>query len=358
MNILYLSFAFNVGGIERMLVDLTGEMAAQGHNVILAVINRDYDEELLETISPDVRVIRMNRTPGSKTQDFYMRALSKIVRENLIDVVHCQDIDGVLFSSYAKLRTPSLKIVHTVHNSFELPEASAALLFACKGIAGKTIAISDSVAKSVRRYMKREPVVIPNGIDTTRFVPVSSGKAKDGSIRIGCVARLYPEQKGQDLLVRATERLLRDYPSLSCVIAGEIYKGQDSSVKKLRAYVEDRGLSDSISFVGNVSDVPSFLQTLDVFVLPSRTEGFGISLIEALSCGIPCVASDLEGPREILSRPDLGDLFTPGNAGALAEAIGDVLSRLSSFDPAVLHSYVEERYSLDLLAERHLKAYR
>ena len=85
--------------------------------------------------------------------------------------------------------------------------------------------------------------------------------------------------------------------------------------------------------MGNVSDVPSLLAKADVFVVPSRFEGFGIVAVEAAAAGIPCVASNIDGLAEVVNDKRLGCLFEVGNAEALAQAIDSVVSNISYFNP-------------------------
>lgn len=107
---------------------------------------------------------------------------------------------------------------------------------------------------------------------------------------------------------------------------------------------------------------PAFLHSLDVFVLPSNYEGFGIALIEALSCGIPVVTSALQGPEEIfhLAAADqlsIGRTCPAGDPAAFAAAIAEVLSHQGAYDPATLHAFVERRFGKDQAVTAHLDLY-
>ena len=99
MNITFLIFSFNVGGIERLLIDMANNMAERGNNITLCVINDDYDAELLGKLDAKVDVVRLNRKIGDKASFKYMIRLAKILRQKKTDILHCQGINCVLFSA-------------------------------------------------------------------------------------------------------------------------------------------------------------------------------------------------------------------------------------------------------------------
>ena len=94
MNILFEIFSFNVGGIERQLVDMCNLMAQDPANRIwLCVINDDYTESLLKTLAPEVHTLLLHRPAGTRDDLPYMRKLASFVRENRIDIIHCQGVN-------------------------------------------------------------------------------------------------------------------------------------------------------------------------------------------------------------------------------------------------------------------------
>lgn len=399
MNIMYLIFSFNTGGIERLLIDLTREMSQRGNRVSLCVINHDYTDSLLQQVDPSVRVILLNRRPGgegissgdqaSEVSNFQAASrLADLIHQDKIRILHCQGLNCVLFAALAKVRNPHLVILNTVHDQGNYRSYSRSKIFLSNRLLDGTIAISNSVRNEIlaRGLHPDRVVTIYNAIDTERFhytpdtseigenIPGSSnavdgmdidrGKARcsriaEGRIEIGNVARFFPVKKGQDLLVKAVELLLPEYPRLHCSFAGEIYKGQEQAYQTLTEYIRSRGLEDHFTFLGNVDDVPSFLHGCDLFALPSRYEGFGISLIEALACGLPSVASRLDGPAEIMRYNYLGELSDPDNAESLANALRTAIRRLQDheYDPKRISDYAVNTYNIRNMAEQHAALY-
>ena len=136
-----------------------------------------------------------------------------------------------------------------------------------------------------------------------------------------------------------------------------MYRGQKEQWESLHKYVCEHHLDNEIECLGNVSDVPAFLQDIDIFVLPSRYEGFGIALIEALSMGIPCVASKLDGPAEIITDSRLGLLFNAGDPVDLADKIEQVIIHYKDYDPEWISDYTRKHYSLNALSDHHIELY-
>lgn len=190
--------------------------------------------------------------------------------------------------------------------------------------------------------------------DLTKF-PAPSHKAFDPAAPvIGNVARIQPETKGQDILIRAIALLKKDYPGIRCLFAGGPAKGQEQLLQELVDLTTQLDVSENITFIGTINDVPGFLSQIDIFALPSRSEGFGISLVEAMAMGIPCVASDLEGPAEVLRGGEKGTLFTPGNPEDLAEKLRAVIENYSEQkDTAITNiPYVNSEYAIENMCDR------
>lgn len=370
MKIMFLIYSYTAGGgIETLLRDLCREMVSQNHDVYLCVINHDYSQAMLDSLDPRVHRILLNRTPGSGSQFSYMHRFAKIVKKEEIQILHCQGMNCVLFSLPAKMNNPGLVVLNTVHDSGDYPSYPKWKILASNRILNMTIAISHSVEGEIlsRGLSPDKVITLYNVIDTPKFqyLPTKKKESPKRAIEIGNVARLFPAKKGQDVLVHAIEQLLPSYPTLHCTFAGGLFKGQAAAMDAIQAEILEKHLEEHFSFPGNLpsDQIPGFLRGLDVFVLPSNYEGFGIALIEALSCGIPCVASDLAGPREIfdLARTDgvsIGVLCRPGDPTSFASGIRELLTHSGEYDPAAMSTFVKRHFSLETSVQKHLSLYR
>ncbi|WP_025321518.1 glycosyltransferase [Deferrisoma camini] len=156
--------------------------------------------------------------------------------------------------------------------------------------------------------------VVLNGRNLEAYPP--AGGSGEGAVVFGVTSQLSPS-KGHGVLLDAAERLAKEGTPFRLKVAG---------TGGLRAELENgvasRGLGERVEFVGFLGDVRPFLQGVDAFVLPSLKEGLPNALLEAMATGLPCVASDLPGTREVGGDAVL--LVPSGDPGALAEAMARV----------------------------------
>ncbi|MEO1436723.1 MAG: glycosyltransferase family 4 protein [Bacteroidota bacterium] len=160
--------------------------------------------------------------------------------------------------------------------------------------------------------------VIYNPIDTERFRP-SNSKKVSSSLILGAAGRLV-EQKGFELLLGAMVQIEKQYPDVELHIAGTGPIEQD-----LQRQVVALGLQ-SVKFLGFVSDMPSFFQKLDVFVFPSRFEGFGFALAEAMATGVPVVSFNVSSNPELIDDQQTGFLVQAYDIEQFARRVIDLLS--------------------------------
>jgi len=143
--------------------------------------------------------------------------------------------------------------------------------------------------------------------------------AKDNWV-IGTIGRLSEEKRQIDLL-RAFHKVLKVFPKATLLIVG------DGEMRDELMNVARRlGLSGSVAFTGFQSNVSEYLEKMDVFVLPSRTEGFGIVLLEAMTMGLPVIATDVGGIPELVVNNETGILVRPSRPDELVKAITELLS--------------------------------
>ena len=176
--------------------------------------------------------------------------------------------------------------------------------------------------------------MIMHGVDTNVFSPHLRGKvfAKAAvnlnSLQkyIGCFGRVR-HQKGTDLFVDAMVKLLPRHPDWTAIICGRVTAEQAQFGKELEGRVAAAGLSDRIVFLGEVSDILPYFQAVDLYVGPSRNEGFGLTPLEAMSCGVPVVTSDAGAYADMVVQGVNGAICSAGDGPALIAAISDMLEK-------------------------------
>lgn len=212
-------------------------------------------------------------------------------------------------------------------------------------------AIADLAGDSPRLH------VVPNGVDGRVFAPLLSGRGPDPDqiLFVG-----FPNRtKGVDILLRAVDTLRRGRPALRLVlVGGSFYRASRPQEVALRRMADQLGLQAHVTFVGvkSPSEVAAHMRESAVLVLPSRRETFGSVLVEALACGTPVVATRCGGPEDIVTD-EVGRLVPPEDPPALAEAIAEVLSHRSRYDPATLRAYALERFAWEGVVARTVALY-
>lgn len=170
--------------------------------------------------------------------------------------------------------------------------------------------------------------VIPTGIDLSAFSaePQRGGQLRhqlgipEGDIVFGCVARLDPI-KGNRFLIDAMAQVLKKYPATTLVLVGD-----GSEREGLMHQCRALGIQDRVIFTGHQRDVARHLNLMDIFVLASINEGMGMVLLEAMACAKAVIATRTGGIPEIIEDGHNGILVPPGDAGALARAMMDLLA--------------------------------
>jgi len=174
--------------------------------------------------------------------------------------------------------------------------------------------------------------VIRNGIDMTRFAP---SPARDGAVTrgpiIGTLARLIPS-KGIRILLDAMPHLLQKYPEALLLVGGG-GEEQEALERQARAL----GIADRVVFVGPVQDPRDFYRRLDLFVLPSLDEAFGLVVLEAMAMGLPVIGTRVGGVPEVLTHGVNGWLVEPGDSAVLAAGLRTLWA-----DPALRRQVAEE----------------
>ncbi len=252
------------------------------------------------------------------------------LREFRPHVVHAHLLVAGAAGVLAARAAGGARVVTTFHNLTDWEEKAwhpvrllaRPLLERCDAVVAITEAVRAAMAR-VSPRLARRAVVIHNGADLASFRGVRAARVasrsrlgyEPGAFVVGAVARLDP-RKGVDLLLDATARACGRLANLQVLIVGD---GPERA--RLEAQARALGLEARVRLAGEQRDVRPFLAALDLFAAPSRTEGQGVAIVEALAAGIPVVAARVGGIPEVLGEGEYGWLAPPGDPGAWAEAL-------------------------------------
>ena len=323
MKIMYLLFSFTVGGTERLVANICNQMENQNEEVHLYIINDLIDDNLLDTLNENIHVKLLRRKVGSKDKISPLFEVAKYIKKNKIEVVHCNSFNAPELLILSKIVNPNCKVVSTIHGMGQFENIGKNKILLKNWVCDKFIGISNAVAGDIVAAGIDEKKVarVYNGIETKKYDCAKLKKYDENVIVIGCVARIMPELKGQDILLEAIKIVKKKHPKVMALFA----ESQQRDYEKLKKYVRDNSLEENVKFLGNVDNIPEFLNKIDICVVPSRSEGFGLALVEAMAMGVPCIASNIAGPREIISRTELGKLFESNDSDDLANKLENMI---------------------------------
>jgi glycosyltransferase involved in cell wall biosynthesis len=198
-------------------------------------------------------------------------------------------------------------------------------------------------------------LLIPNGVDTSRFSPLSEDTpGHQRSQTVVCIARLY-YQKGLDMLLQSWYLVHKELPAARLLVAGS-----GPLQAQLTSMAEALSLGESVEFLGARSDVAAVLQSGSIAALPSRWEGMPNAILEAMACGLPCVATRVSGSEDIIEHEVNGLLVEPEDYQAMAQALLALLrdpARCAAYGKAARET-IERDYELEHITDRYLELYR
>jgi glycosyltransferase involved in cell wall biosynthesis len=286
------------------------------------------------------------------------------------DVVHATSVRAGLAAAVPL--GPRTPLVVSVHDCLPTGAASAVVRRIVDAGAAGIVANSRYTARAWRTARDGAPLrVVHPGINAAPFGAVGGQLAARAALGldpstplVGVIAQITP-WKGQHTAVRALASARRLVPKAELVLAGETKFMARATRYDNRAYFDaltreivDLGLQDAVRFLGQRDDVARVMTALDVVLIPSTEEPFGLVMLEAMAAGTPVVATDIGGPAEVIVDGENGRLVPPGHPERWAQVIAELLR-----DPATCHRLVGagcqtvRRFSLDAYAKALVEAY-
>jgi glycosyltransferase involved in cell wall biosynthesis len=353
------------GGMKNHLRALLRGMARKGVRVLAAG-----PEPLVSALREDGFAVRaVEIEPGFRVERQLAAVwrLARLAREHRVAVLHTHGAAAALVACpAARLAGVPVAIV-TAHGSPRLgspwrQRAGVAAQRAALRLADRVIAVADCLRAELLTLGLAQPervVTVHNGIAPAGFEARADGAALRAALGlppgrpvIGIVARLAP-QKGVEHLVRALAQLDRDGRGATLLVAG------DGPLRD-RLENEARELGVVAVFLGYRGDVAEILGALDVFVLPSVTEGLPLVVLEAMAAGCPVVATRVGGIPEAVRDGETGWLVPPADPDALARAIHHALgdrARAAAY-AAAGRERVRRLFTAERMVEKTLAVYR
>ena len=364
MNVVHIFWGLGFGGIETMLVNIANAQVKSGAKVSIIIINDLCEESLLQLLYPEVTLHLLMRKQESKGVGFIFK-LNRLLFLLQPDVIHLHRSDIGQLLLYKKFRKIACVTLHDIPigemkndtfmnyiwrkiNKRPIKHSNVTYINRIPLV----FAISNTVQNDLLTRYKIYSTVVFNGILTSNFTQRMATNPKD-IFKILTVSRLEHLKKGQDLLLEAVAR-----------IKGQVtidFIGEGTSLDYLKAKANKLKIENYVHFLGKKTQkyISEHLSNYDLFVQPSRWEGFGLTVAEAMAARLPVLVSEGQGPAEVTCGDKYGWLFINGNINDLKEKIEYIISH---YDTAIQKAenalkYVCNTYDVSITANKYLKEY-
>lgn len=324
LRVMHLVYRLAGGGMEHNIVKL-----ANGHDrahVVPSLCSCQPADRLKELLHPSVPLFELARRDGQDVR--FLVQLVRLLRRERPDILHTHSW-GTLGEGFLAARLAGVPlVVHGEHGTMDTRRLNVRVQRFLWNRVDSVLSVSSRLAErmaDVVGFSENRITVIRNGVDLTRVtggdrrVFRSQFGIREPELTIGTIGRLEPV-KDHAMLLTALAMLRSRGVAFRAVVVGG-----GSLDAALRQQTVDLGLQDSVHFAGARSDVHHALAAMDVFVMPSRSEGLSNTIMEAMAAGLPVVATDVGGARELIADGETGRLVPAGSPGPLADALARLL---------------------------------
>lgn len=360
MNILHLISSKGYFGAENVAINLTkGINRKRGFkSVIGIIIKEDEYKKEIEKACKKYDIKRYYIKCGNKINLSVILEIRKILFKDKINILHSHGYKADIYNYLATINT-NVKKVATCHNwlgdSYKMSFYSLIDRFALKKF-DYVVAVSAQIREILinSKIPKEKISIISNGIDINEFKNISASirsdlGIKDNEVVIGTIGRLS-EEKGHKHLLNISRSIFKEHPFVIFLIIGD---------GNLKNYYEKKYSEQFIIFTGFRTDIAALLRSMDIFVLPSLTEGLPIALLEAMAAKLPIVASDVGAIPMVVKNNESGYLVPPGNEKVLKRSILSLVKNKEKREKfgGIGYSIVENEFSEDKTVNSYLNLY-
>jgi glycosyltransferase involved in cell wall biosynthesis len=312
-------FAKSLGGGERIVLRLAALLPQYGYRVSILTFLVHPESSVLTTPPPCPIYI----LPLRRTYDFTaFRAaleLRRFIRQRKIQIVQTFFESSDIWAGFVVKTLSNVRLVWSRRDMGILRSTKHTVSYRLMaGAPDRVFAVSEQVRQHCIEVDRVDPArveTIYNGLDLGGSEKAAKTSGEFLVTTVGNVRHV----KGHDVYIKAAAAVVQRFPQVSFSIAGEVLEPEYFA--ELQGLVRDLKLSERFHFVGGVANVPEHLSSADIFVLPSRSEGFSNAIIEAMAASLPVIATDVGGNAEAVKDGVSGFIVPPEDSAALAEAI-------------------------------------
>lgn len=325
-TILYLSTSSGPGGAERVISNLSASLDPARFRAVLCLFRPGWIQ-----VHTESRGVRTYVIPTHGMFDWrWMLRFKRLLKDEHVDLIHAHEFDANVQGTFVATLS-GIPLVATVHGkNYFWEKLRRRLAYRWVSRRATMVTVSENLKHFVVEKVGIDPgqvKVVYNGVDVLPQIdPFDIGKCKEdlglpsGNQIVGVVGNLYPV-KGHQYLIASIPAVLAKCPNTTFVFAG---RGQLEAELKSQAF--QLGVNEQIRFLGLRQDIPRILSMLDVFVLPSLSEGLSMAILEAMVAGKPVIATDVGGNPELVEDGETGYLVPSQNSQALADRLITMLT--------------------------------
>lgn len=350
MKVLHVITSLRTGGAEKLMVDLLPRFRSMGVKTDLCVFDGARTPFYEELEAKGIKIIPLGKNVYSPMNAVRLMRLMK-----KYDVVHSHNTACQYYVALAGFFT-SCKLFTTEHNATNRRRCTVWKVVDrwMYGQYDKVVCISEQVRDNLLRHIGddfcNKCVLIYNGIDLEHFVNKGVCEEMEHEHKIIIMVSAFRIQKDQKTLIKAIAIMPENYQLL--LVGG----GEGVLIEECKSLVKELSMDYRVKFMGVRMDVVALLQRADVAVMSSHYEGFSLSSVEAMACGKPLIASDVDGLREIVGG--YGVLFPHGNHESLASSI-KCLCEDEAYRAEVVSRCVARAnmFDINMMADKYMNLY-
>ncbi len=325
-TILYLSTSSGPGGAERVISNLASSLDPERYRPILCLFRPGWIQERSES-----RGVRTYIIPTHGMTDWrWALQFKRLLRKEQVELIHAHEFDANVQGAFVAALS-GIPFVATVHGkNYFWERFRRRLAYRWVSRRATMVAVSQNLKRFIIEKVGTSPdriKVVYNGVDAVPHCEQADVNRcrrelclPEGDHIVGVVGNLYPV-KGHQYLIDGIPSVLEKCPNTSFVFAG---RGQLE--KELKEQVYRLGLDKRVHFLGLRQDIPRILAMLDVFVLPSLSEGLSMAILEAMIAGKPVIATQVGGNPELVLDGETGFLVPARDSQALATSLAILLT--------------------------------
>jgi glycosyltransferase involved in cell wall biosynthesis len=353
-------FAKVLGGGERIALKLAALLPQYGYRASIMTFSTDPDSAALKSPPCPIYLLPLKRTYDLTALRAALE-FRRFLKQQRIQIVHTFFESSDIWAGFVTKTMSKAKLVWARRDMGILRTRKHHIAYRLMaGTPDAVFAVSEQVRRhaiEVDRIDAACVQTIYNGLNLADWDAAPRLVKKPGEFLVTTVGNIR-KVKGHDVFIRAAATIVQQFPKVSFSIAGEVL--EPAYFVELQSLVQDLGLANHLRFDGGVTNLRQHLAAADIFVLPSRSEGFSNAIIEAMASSLPVVATDVGGNGEAVKDGITGFLVPPEDPGALSAAILVLLS-----DPIQAkamggagRNLVVEKFTTEAMMNQITRAYR